>query len=107
MPNVFLIWSNKHGGAFYRADSRGYTENPDIAGRFTEEECIEVRNDTHGDCVGAHEKSIFVAEKRREYLNKKRVAVRSCLQTMTPKQVLEIMPDLVQERIDLFMKGVI
>jgi hypothetical protein len=103
---MYLIWSNKHGGAFYRPESQGYTINPDIAGRFTEEEAQrEEASTSYGDCIPCPETSMFVAIKRKEYLNKKQVQIRSCLETMTPKQVLEILPDLVQERIVLLMKG--
>jgi hypothetical protein len=41
MPEIkFLLWSNKHS-AWWRPDSRGYTENRDEAGRYTEAEALE------------------------------------------------------------------
>lgn len=101
----FLIWSKKRGGAWYRPDSAGYTINPDIAGRYAKEKADEVSKGTHGDCVGYPENSQFVTRKRNEYLQRKRQFIRSCLETMTPQQVLDMMPELIKERIDLQQRG--
>lgn len=102
---IFLIWSRKRGGAWYRSDSRGYVDNPDVAGRFTEEEARQVEASSHGDCVAYHEAERFVARKRNEYLEGKRKAIRSCLQTMTPQQIIDTMPVLINERIELLIRG--
>jgi hypothetical protein len=101
----FLIWSKKRGGEWYRTDSRGYVDNPDIAGRFTEEEARAVAAASHGDCVAYHESERFVARKRNEYLDTKRRAIRGCLQTMTPQQIIDTMPVLINERIELLIRG--
>lgn len=97
----WLIWFKKRGGSWYRPEANGYTINPDIAGRFTLTEAKRLCGSTHGDCIYYLETSPFVTRKRNEYLHLKRREVRGCLETMTPQQVLEIMPSLVSERIDL------
>jgi len=98
---MYLIWSKKRCGAWYRTDSKGYTENPDIAGRYTKAAADNTTVGTYGDCVAYPENSPFVSRKRNEYLQKKSQSIRSCLETMTPQQVLDIMPELIKERIDL------
>ena len=35
----FLLWSNKHS-MWWRPDSRGYTDNSDEAGRYTQQEAL-------------------------------------------------------------------
>jgi hypothetical protein len=106
-PQEWLIWSKKRGGAWYRPDSSGYTDNPDIAGRYTEVQANNAHTDTHGDCVGYHESANFVTKKRNEYLRKKRGLLRNCMETMTPHQVLDMMPGLINERIDLLVRSLI
>lgn len=100
----YFIWSKKHGGAFWRKGGHGYIDNPDMAGRFSEEEAQSICDPTHGECKFYRVTDKFIFNKRTEYVEKKKRMIRSCLETMTPKQVLEVMPELVQERIDLLMK---
>lgn len=40
MNVVYLLWSNKHD-MWWRPDDRGYTNNQDEAGRYSEAEAIE------------------------------------------------------------------
>lgn len=103
----YLIWSKDRGGAWYRPESAGYTINPDIAGRYTKQEADNTHLGTHGDCVGYLESSPFVTKKRNEYLQRKRKEIRCCLETMTPQQVIDVMPELIKERIDMLIRKVI
>ena len=107
LPVNYLIWSKKRGGAWYRPDNSGYTDNPDIAGRYTAVEANRTNLGTHGDCVGYHESAKFVTKNRNEYLRRKRQLLRNCMETMTPQQVLDMMPELVNERIDLLVRSLI
>lgn len=96
----FLIWSKKYGGAWYRANSRGYVDNPDVAGRFTEDEATAIASGCK-DLKAVTEFSAFAVCKRNDYMLKKLRLIRGCLETMTPQQVLELVPHFVSERIEL------
>ena len=101
----FLIWTSAHGGAWYRKESRGYTINPDIAGRFTEKYAANLQKLSHGECVGYHETSDFVREARTLHMDTKRIEIKYAMQTMTPMQIEEIMPEIVRERAELYERA--
>ena len=98
---IFLIWSKKRGGAWYRPESKGYTLNTAIAGRFTEIDAKEICAPSHGECVYYRNDHMFVSGKHCEFMADRQRAIRGCLETMTPQQVLDIMPELIKERIDI------
>lgn len=107
----YLIKSNKwteerNFPTWWRPKSRGYTDNPDNAGRYTKEEAEYICSDLHGTSELVHESQI--EEYRKEYtkrlknkifkalgigknFNDLKCRVLGALENSTPEQAKEIL----------------
>jgi hypothetical protein len=99
----YLIWSVKWK-CWYRDESKGYTTNPEVAGRFGEEEAIQTCKNTHGECKYYPEESPFIEDGTIAYLSSKKRELWTAMQTMTPAQAEKIVTELVQDRKNLMDK---